>query len=112
MISSTYLHNVNSVAMLFKLLPLFCSNNGVSWRNKKKSSSSLGSKSKVLIFDERLLAAKILQNLRDRSCLLQISLLNKKVLEFQEVPSHKVVMKIGAAHNNTTMLDSDVLFIL
>ena len=79
-ISSTYFHNVNSVAILFKLLPLYCQNNDVSWTKKSSSEKNYGKKNNALIFDERLLAAKILQNLRDSSSLLQISLVDKKVL--------------------------------
>ena len=84
-ISSTYFHNVNSVAILFKLLPLYCSNHDVTWAKKNNPDKSYGKKHNALIFDERLLAAKILQNLRDSSNLLQISLIDLKVVEFQEV---------------------------
>jgi hypothetical protein len=70
LISSHYLHNVNSVATIFKLLPLYCENHRSNGRTKNL----------VLHLNERMVAAKILFKLNDNK---NIDLKNMKLLDFQ-----------------------------
>ena len=65
--------------MLFKLLPLYCKNMDNSW-GKKPANSGSGRKNNVLIFDERLLAAKILQKLQVSAALVKIEIQNMKLI--------------------------------
>lgn len=100
LITSSYLHNVNSVAMLFKLLPLYCKNLQTKNRNKNLA----------LIFDERVLAAKILHKLQDDKK-LRIELINMKLLDFQEVENHKAILTVGG-NGFFKSMTSDTLFLL
>ena len=59
-ISSNYLHNVNSVAILFKLLPLYCKNYDAGFyfskeyydkKNSQVEDDASGKKNHVLVFD-------------------------------------------------------------
>lgn len=55
LISSHYLHNVNSIATIFKMIPLYCTNHMHDGRTKNL----------VLHLNERMIAAKILVALKD-----------------------------------------------
>lgn len=55
LVSSTYFHNVNSVAAIFKVLPLYCYN----------LESKVRTKNLALLLDERVLAAKLLIKLHE-----------------------------------------------
>ena len=86
--------------MLFKLLPLYCKNLQTKNRNKNLA----------LIFDERVLAAKILHKLQDDKK-LRIELINMKLLDFQEVENHKAILTVGG-NGFFKSMTSDTLFLL
>lgn len=70
-ISSHYLHNVNSVATIFKLLPLYCDN---------YNANNGRTKNLVLNLNDRMIAAKILWKLKDEK---NIDIKNMKLMDFQ-----------------------------
>jgi hypothetical protein len=55
LISSHYMHNVNSIATIFKLMPLYC----------KTQSNDGRTKNLVLHLNEKMIAAKIIYALKD-----------------------------------------------
>lgn len=70
LISSHYLHNVNSIATIFKLMPLYC----------KTQSHDGRTKNLVLHLNERLIAAKILFALKDHK---NLDIKSMKLLDFK-----------------------------
>ena len=71
LISSHYLHNVNSIATIFKMIPLYCNNHAQDGRTKNL----------VLHLNERMIAAKILVWLKGSN--KNVNIKSMKLIEFE-----------------------------
>lgn len=99
-IKGTYMQNVNSVAMMLKILPLYCNN---------PSNHHLQNKHLSLPLDERTLFLKLLLQLKYSS---QFTLLNATITEFQQFPSNTDVNFTILRNNTLEQHNTNMLFIL
>lgn len=97
-VSSSYFHNVNSVATIFKVLPLYCKNVESKGRTKNLA----------LLLDERVLAAKLLIKLHEYK---NIELKNSDILNVQD---HEETIRINVTDTNNTIkqITTDMLLYL